>query len=707
MIIKGKVKRILFPKNGNYFLSIEYSIFKINSNGKEYSCKGETFPLYKGMDLEIEGELKKDPKWGDYILVKNIERFFENGDNKEDLYKNLIGEKTLEKLLLHYGNIESIILELENDGKDLVNVKGIGDKRRDKIVSKYKETFKLQKALDSLKGYGYNFNDVSKIVKSYKGDIENIKKEPHLLSLKGILNFKRCDEIVLKNKLSFQTSVRGVSAMIHVLGENKSNGDTYMEKDTFMTELKRVISVFENGWIVSEKKVKEIYELALKKNWIKENEGKIYYSKDYEEEVLLRKFLEKSLEEEFFGKTKIEDVLEIEKEIGTTFDKVQRESILKSMNNKLTVITGGPGTGKTTILNAIVRLSLKNINKEDISLCSPTGKASVRMSESTGLQAKTIHSYLKVVPENERSFFYNENNKLQESLVIVDESSMLEQSLAASLIRALKDNVRVLFVGDIDQLPPVGAGYFLRDLIESLSEKQVSVLKKTYRQESDSSIISLSKKVREKSLKESDLERKKDFLFIENGDNKETITKVFMSSYKKVGLEGTVVITPQNKSDIGTRSLNNELHEVVNPKKGEEMVKNGYKFRVGSKIIITKNNNKIGIFNGQMGYIEEINLEEKMVKVRIDNVEYELFGDDVENIALGYVITAHKSQGSEWKNVIIIASEKHFNNSRKLIYTAITRAKENLVILGQKSAVVNSQFKKERDPKSRILNNYR
>lgn len=723
--LRGEVSFIPYPRNGYFFSEFEYAIFKFRlDNGNVITVKGETFPIYKGQRLKLTGE-EKTSKGEKFLKLSSTERDFDHRNGIRDFLIEIAGIQTSKRLIEHFGDVEGVLSVLKRNPRRLEEVKGIATKKRENIQEKYEKNMKIENVFREFKQYGLTMKECSRIVSNFGSDaVEKIKSNPYRLSFK-FLSFKRCDEIAQMMNKPMDSPERNIAAMIEVLKNEMVNGNTYIEKDEFFRSVKRLLSSVRKKFLPSPEKIKTAFDIFLKKGWGQIIEKKyIYLTKSYSDEKDIRDFVKNTLENYYESSVTEEDIVGYEEHMrkkipGFAFGPEQKEAILRSSRNRISVITGGPGTGKTTILDAIIYTALKTYNESDIALCSPTGKAARRMTEATGMKASTIHTLLKVDPtdHNLEKFVYNKDNKLPYKMIVIDEASMIDQSIAASLLRAIDKNAKVIFVGDIEQLPPVGAGYFLRDLIESIGEEtaskfgetKVSRLLKTYRQAEKSTIVRLSQKIRDNDLKTSDLEKRDDFLFVPYNGDPELIVNIFLKAVARAGVEQSVVLSPQNKGEIGVQELNKRILETQIPfdRTKPEIQKNGWIFREGAKVMQTRNNNEKGLVNGQIGYIQKIDLENKTLYVMFDDHLYEYDSEMTADLVLGYALTVHKSQGSEWRYVIEVVSKKHYNNTKALIYTGITRAKQGLVIVGDEKTLLEAPRKKEKEPKSRIINNFR
>jgi len=371
-------------------------------------------------------------------------------------------------------------------------------------------------------------------------------------------------------------------------------------------------------------------------------------------------------------------------------DSIQIEAITKALMEKMIIITGSPGTGKSTILNFIIKM-LERENKK-VLMAAPTGRASKRMTETTGRESKTIHRLLNFNPKLNK-FLKNEENPINADVIVIDEASMLDIRLTRNLLAAVRKNTSLVFVGDIDQLPPVGPGYVLGDLIKS-GVIPVSELKRIYRQEGESQIIINAHRVRDGKYPNIERSEVEDFYFIEKNDPEGAVeliihllTKKISSSFNMDPLTDVQVLVPTNRGICGVYNLNSRIQEAINPGSGG-VLQGGRQFKTGDRIIQLKNNYEKEIFNGDIGIIKNINTELKEINIDFDGkcISYSFY--ELDEISHSYAISIHKSQGSEFRCVIIPLLTSHYMLlQRNLLYTAMTRARELAILIGSKKAI--------------------
>ena len=702
MKIVGKILYISYPKDGLFFNDIEWTNFCLQTDDNEkIYCRGKSFPLKKGFRVELEGDFSKSENGTKVFNFKVPKMNYDTKDSNKVLLVYCCGKLKATQLINHFGSPQNALEMVKKKPKRLGEINGFGPKVIQKIVDKFKALTEVQELYDDICKYGIEMEDANKIIKKIgkKEALEIINSNPYKLFNVCNFSFVKCDEIAIQRlNISHDNPSRISCGIFEILRQNFLNGNTYI----FFEEFKdKTLSLLQKGEEKLEAGVfMEVYRELLSKEKLYEIDNKVFTRKSFLEKEDIRNFVFDSLKATFNSKVTISDIKEYEKNKGFTLGEEQIKAVMNSASNKLSVITGGPGTGKTTVLDCLLTIIRKRVPANRIALCSPTAKAARRMTESTGMPASTVHKLLEVNPEdgNLETFVFNEENKLPYEVVVIDESSMLDQFIAASIVRALKSNAQVIFVGDKNQLPPVGAGYFFRDLM-NISQVPCVHLIKTYRQAGDSTIISLAQQIQNgfKIVKS-----KNDFGFRKT-KNKDDVVDIFVRGANKVGIENIIVLSPQNKGELGTKSINNAILDIVVPK-GEEIHKNGWTFREGARVMNTKNVNSLGLCNGQMGTITSIDFEDRILFVNFDGKEYEYDSDMLEHLVLGYCVTIHKSQGSEWRYVIEICSREHkFMNTKPLVYTGVTRAKEKLIIAGDLDIFLGSSNKMPREVLSQIV----
>lgn len=642
-----------------------------------------------GVTLNVEGEWVNNKRYGRQFKVekweevlptteRGIERYLSSG-----LIKG-IGVATARELVRLFG--ESSLEIIDKHSEEIFRVKGLGRKRAEMIWASWDRQRGIRDVMVFLKTYNIGTGIGVKIYKEYgDGSIEQLKTNPYKLiyDVDGI-GFLTADDIA--KKLGFEPTdpLRISSAIEYVLDTYcDEGGDTYLDEKLLVG---KTVNLLQLG---PELIHNAIYNMIEEGDLIEEGSN-VFLPKLYHTEINIAEALYYKTTEEspYYLDEDIIDIEKLEMSTGIKYEKEQEEAIRKAVTSNVIVITGGPGTGKTTLTHGIVT-ALHSLGMS-ILLAAPTGKAADRLSEATGMEAMTIHRMLKAHPGG--TYEHNEENPLVGDVVVIDEISMVNVYLMNSLIKAIPPHMRVVLIGDVDQLPCIGPGNILRDIIDS-GAIPVIRLTKIFRQAQDSMIITNAHAINRgeqpifKNTKDSD------FFFIKVDDENDipnTIVDLVCNRLPKtygVLPKEIQVLTPMKKNVAGTISLNKLLQEKINPI-GEEIVRGDVIFRVGDKVIQTKNNYDKAIFNGDTGYINNVNTEDKTLTV--DYGDQMVFYDqtDMEELMHAYALTIHKSQGSEYPIVVMpVANAHYFMLSKNLLYTGITRSREICVLVGSKDAL--------------------
>ena len=709
-ILDGLVEAVIFKSEDT-----GYVVAKITAN-KEVNTIVGTMPLIKeGQQIEVKGEWIKHKQFGRQFNVEEYKEVLPTSTKEIEKYLSTgiihgIGPVTAKKIVKAFG--EETLNILDNNIERLKEVEGIGKKKYNIIYQSYLETRELKDIIMFFQKHGVTINQCLKIYKKFGGDAQNIVSEnPYILSdeISGI-GFLTSDRIAKSLGVEPISDFRIQSGIKYVLNSFSGLGNTYMPKDKLINEAQRVLSVDKE--LIEVNIYNSVLEGKIKIEKI--NEIEAVYSLPYYfcELGVTNKIITLSIENfQTINSDITFEISSFERKNNIVFADSQKEAILGAFENGIEIITGGPGTGKTTIIKCIIEIYENNGMK--VLLAAPTGRAAKRMTESTGREAKTIHRLLEMgVSDNENSFFgRGEGEPLEGDVIIVDEASMIDIMLMNSLLKAIKLGTRLIIVGDADQLPSVGPGNVLRDLIDSEFIKVVR-LKDIFRQGKESMIITNAHRINNGELPY--LNKKGGDFFFDNRESNEEILEtildlvnrrlpLFNSKWNKI--RDFQVLSPTRKGILGVDNLNNELQSILNPPskdKKERKFKDSV-FREGDKVMQTKNNyslkwNRIngygdnegvGIFNGDMGFIESISEENRTVTVVFDD-ERRIVYDNlyVEELELAYAITIHKSQGSEFKVIITPAfMGSAFLMNRNILYTGITRAKELVVVVGNQRAL--------------------
>lgn len=710
MKLTGEVIKVRYVNEEN-----GYSVFDLNTSDGEIKIVGIFDSVNIGESLEVEGEFTYDNKYGEQLNVSSYQKKLPSSTVEIEKYLasgiiSTIGPKNASYIVKQFGKKSLDIVFDETD--KLLEVRGIGKKSIEKIKKSVEELKFSKNILFHLTGLGISLSLSKKIYNIFRENtLEVINENPYKLikNVKGI-GFLKADEIALKNNLDKNSPYRIESAILYVLTQKAINfGHVYYPKEKLTNEVSKLIGV-------ETELIEPVYmNLLLSSEVVIDNsfeESNIYLDYLYvSESYIASKLAKMALNDDFKILFDIEkEIKEAIKSLSIKLSKIQIDAIKSCFEENISIITGGPGTGKTTIINTISKIYLDN--GYNIFLCAPTGRAAKRIEETTGIEAKTIHRMLGYIPSSYDDighFEYNEDNPLDTDVIIIDEMSMVDVVLFEKLLRGMKDNTRLVIVGDVDQLPSVGAGNVLRDLINSKKIKYTKLVD-IFRQSESSNIIVNAHKInngQEPILNE----KNSDFFFLKTETPAITrnvvvdlISKRLPNAYGYDFSKDIQILTQSRKGICGVFELNRLLQDILNPKTEttDELLVGNKLFRVNDKVMQTKNNYNLsffdsdgeenfGVYNGDMGHIIFIDKSSKKLTVEMDDkrlIDYTL--EDLDNLELAYAITIHKSQGSEFKSVIIPMFDGYrLLQTRNLLYTAITRAKENIVLVGDKNVMNN------------------
>lgn len=690
MKFEGIIKAIIYRNSENGF-----SVLAIETSDGDISATG-IMPSFNEEDsVEIEGELIYNKKFGEQIKVESI--FLKKPSDKASIIKFLssakikgIGKRTAEDIYNKFGD-ESLNIVFEKPEK-LLEIRGIGKRKLEDIIETSEDFRDSRQALFFLQGLNISYNLSLKIYEKYSSStIEVVKTNPYKLveDIPGI-GFVMADSIARNMQIASDSKFRISAAINYTLkNEQDQNGHTCLNYDYLIEKTSLIVHVDKN------KIIDQVNEDIIRNKLILadiEDERYVYNKNTYKAEKDVAMDLAMLNNEKYHFDIKVDEDL-------SSFSDEQVEAIKKAFENMLLIVTGGPGTGKTTIINAIVKIL--NDNEKKYILAAPTGRAAKRIQESTGEEASTIHRMIGLRPDESLSE-YNEENPIESDYIIVDEVSMIDIFLMKSLLSAVSKETALIFVGDSDQLPSVGAGNVLKDMLDAgiCSVK----LKKIFRQATESNIIINAHRINHGEyplLNQND----KDFFYVEADRNNfrekivDLVSKRLPSYYKFDPIKDIQVLAPSKKSDWGVLSINKILQESLNST-GQKLEINDKIFRVNDKVMQIRNNydlevkNDFGeaserVFNGDMGIIEKIDPNNESIWVRFyDNSLVYYKKEDLKDLDLSYAITIHKSQGSEFECVVIpMMQTSYMLLNRNLLYTAITRAKKLVVLLGEKRII--------------------
>lgn len=678
------VERITYqnPENG-------YSVMKVKV--KDYSdlvtLVGNLLEVPVGSVLLCEGEWKVDKRYGSQFVAETweevmpatiygIEKYLGSG-----LVKG-IGPKYAQLIVSKFG-LDTIEI-IETDIQRLYEVPGIGKKRVEKIQESWEKQKDIKNVMLFLQGYGVSTAYAAKIYRQYgKDSIDTVKGNPYKLAddIWGI-GFKTADGIA--NKMGYENNDprRCKSGINYTLSELADEGHVYAEEEQLIKSAKELLQA-------DEEPIRNAMAEMVQAEELKTDGEAIYLPPFYYAEVgtanRLLALLENNTSNLFAKPLNIED---ISKSTGIEYDDVQIQAIKQAVDSKVMVLTGGPGTGKTTTTQGIIA-ALKNMGLR-ILLAAPTGRASKRMSEATGMDAKTIHRLLEYNPKD--GYKRNDENPLEGDALIVDECSMIDIVLMNNLMKAIPTSMRLILVGDIDQLPSVGAGNVLRDIIDS---ERIPVIRLTriFRQAQSSRIVMSAHAINQGRFPDTSNGKETDFFFMQMeepemvAENIVKLVKERLPKAYKQPISNIQVLTPMQRGVVGASNLNISLQAALNPSQ-LALNRGGYSFKLNDRVMQLRNNYDKEVFNGDLGYVSQVNMEDRTLQVDFDGklVEYEV--SELDELTLAYATTIHKSQGSEYPIVVMPVLMTHYVMlQRNLIYTGITRAKKICVLLGTKKAL--------------------
>ena len=647
---------------------------------------GNLLEVPAGSVLLCEGDWKVDKRYGSQFVcqsweevmpatVYGIEKYLGSG-----LVKG-IGPKFAQLIVRQFG-LETIDV-IETDIDRLYEVPGIGKKRVEKIRESWEKQKDIKNVMLFLQGHGVSTAYAAKIYRQYgKESIDLVKENPYRLAddIWGI-GFKTADSIAAKMGYEKNDLRRCQSGLIYTLNQLANEGHVYAEEEQLV---KAALELLE----ADEVPIREALTHMVQTEDLKLEDEAIYLPPFYFAEVGTTNRLLALLHASDQDFTKKMNVQALSKEIGIEYDEVQLQAIEEAIRSKVMVLTGGPGTGKTTTTQGIIA-ALKHMGLR-ILLAAPTGRAAKRMSEATGMEAKTIHRLLEFNPKD--GYKRNDENPLEGDALIVDECSMIDIILMNNLMKAIPSSMRVVFVGDIDQLPSVGAGNVLRDIIES-EKIPVVRLTRIFRQAQTSRIVMSAHAINQGLFPDTSNGKQTDFFFIQQEEPEkvaEEIVNLVKNRLPKAysqKVSNIQVLTPMQRGVVGAANLNMALQNALNPSQ-IALNRGGYSFRQGDRVMQLRNNYDKDVFNGDLGYVESVDMEERTLLVNFEDrlVEYE--ASELDELTLAYATTIHKSQGSEYPIVVMPVLMTHYVMlQRNLIYTGITRAKKICVLIGTKKAL--------------------
>lgn len=729
--VEGFVDNIIFRNEDN-----GYTVFNIIYKGEEVTCVGVLSYINAGEFITATGEFVKHAIYYMQFSIKTYE--FKTPEDAKSVKRYLasgavkgIGEKMADRIVSTFGDDTFRIMEEEPER--LAEIKGISMAKAMDIAAQLNDKQDMRKAMMFLQKYDINMNLSNKIFKQYGNRIYTIiEQNPYKLAddIDGV-GFKTADEIAVKVGIKVDSEFRIKSGIFYVLNQAAMQGHIYLPYEELITYVKNLllIDVSDYDKYIMDLAVDKKIVVKTDENGVQNIYASIYYYMENNVAGMLKELDVTYQEDDAYIN---ERIAMIEQKTGIELDIIQKEAVKKAVKNGLIVITGGPGTGKTTTINTIIKFF--EMEGYDIRLAAPTGRAAKRMTEASGYEAQTIHRMLEIVggPVEQDGkkdkttsvgmhFDRNEDNPLEADVIIVDEMSMVDINIMNSLLKAIAVGTRLILVGDVDQLPSVGAGNVLKDIIASGCFEVVK-LEKIFRQAAESEIITNAHKINRGERVVLN-KYSKDFLFVKRQGADAIINAICtLVSSKLPGYVGADVseiqiLTPSRKSAVGVERLNRIMQDYLNPRDvtKQEKAFGENVFREGDKVMQIKNDYQLewekrsrygiatdrgtGVFNGDTGIISEINLFAETLTVKFEDeryVQYEF--SQIDELELAYAITVHKSQGSEYPAVVIpMFQGPRMLMNRNILYTAVTRARKCVCMVGeedifhQMAANVNEQ----------------
>lgn len=701
--IEGKITNVIYYNEGSGYTVAVFRVYKTDEKNKSENKKNITITgsipeLKEGATLKLMGDFIFHEKYGKQYAFNNYEYIIPTEtENLVDFFSSSFikgcGKKTAEKIVELFQDDAIAIIKKNKYALD--KVEGMTEAKREKIYNSLMNYSKSSDTILRLKNLGFSIEESGKIYLKFKENINDIL-DNNIYLLSDAVEFKRLDNIFLNTGEDKLDKRRVKACILETMKTISLNtGDIYYEKTYVFDVMSKLFNININYEVYLE------YLEELEKELLIVNvENNCYLQENFQDEEDISILLKAISQKEVKVYNYEEKIQKLEEKLKITYNDAQKKAISSALNNNITIISGGPGTGKTTIINAIVKLYIEH-NKltnldivEQIALLAPTGRASKKMSMSTGLPASTIHRFLKWNKET-NDFMINENNKNFQRLIIVDEVSMIDASLFTALLKGLHSYIKLVLVGDAFQLPSVGPGFVLADLISSDCFNFIP-LNFIYRQSENSYIPYLAREVKNKELSEEFLNKKDDYNFLqtENKDILNMVKKIVQVGIEKGYDENNLqILAPMYKGENGIDNLNKMLCEIFNPTNNQKSINYGEViYKVGDKVLQLVNDADNNVFNGDIGFIENISTisapyRKEVVTINFDGNVINLPKKDLKNIKHAYAITIHKSQGSEFEHVLMPISF-HYGNMlyNKLLYTGVSRAKKSLILIGDARA---------------------
>ncbi|WP_295344633.1 ATP-dependent RecD-like DNA helicase [uncultured Streptococcus sp.] len=711
----GTIERIIFENPSNFFRILLLDIEDTDAEDFEdfeIIVTGSMADVMEGEDYTFWGSLVQHPKYGQQLKISRYERAKPSSKGlvkyfSSDHFKG-IGVKTAQKIVQLYGeDTEDTIDKILAEPEKLTQINGLAAKNREAFVAKLRLNYGTEMVLAKLSAYGIPNKLAFQIQDTYKEEtLDIVEKYPYQLveDIQGI-GFKIADHLAEELGIQSDAPERFRAGLVHtLLTQSMERGDTYVEardllehtiellESSRQVELDPSLVADELAHLIEEDKVQNVETKIF--------ENSLFFAEEGIKSNLVR-LLEKGEQDCFDADNITAAIQQVEENSGISYDSIQKEAIRQAINQKVFILTGGPGTGKTTVINCIIAvyaqlrgLDLRKVNDLPILLAAPTGRAARRMNELTGLPSATIHRHLGMTGDDDTSHL---DDYLDADFIIVDEFSMVDTWLANQLLSNISSQTKLLIVGDADQLPSVSPGQVLADLLQIPTIPQTK-LETIYRQSEESTIVTLASQIQKGILPADFTEKKADRSYFEarNEHIPPMIEKIASAAIRSgIPAQDVQVLAPMYRGPAGIDQINNLMQNLINPVEKEELTFEApdCQYRQGDRVIHLVNDAESNVFNGDLGYISDL-LPAKYTDSKQDELTIAFDGNELVyqrsewyKIRLAYAMSIHKSQGSEFPVVILpITKSSHRMLQRNLIYTAITRAKSKLILLGEKAA---------------------
>ena len=711
----GTIERIIFENPSNFFRILLLDIEDTDAEDFEdfeIIVTGSMADVMEGEDYTFWGSLVQHPKYGQQLKISRYERAKPSSKGlvkyfSSDHFKG-IGVKTAQKIVQLYGeDTEDTIDKILAEPEKLTQINGLAAKNREAFVAKLRLNYGTEMVLAKLAAYGIPNKLAFQIQDTYKEEtLDIVEKYPYQLveDIQGI-GFKIADHLAEELGIESDAPERFRAGLVHtLLTQSMERGDTYVEardllehtiellESSRQVELDPSLVADELAHLIEEDKVQNVETKIF--------ENSLFFAEEGIKNNLIR-LLEKGEQDCFAADNITAAIQQVEENSGISYDSIQKEAIRQAINQKVFILTGGPGTGKTTVINCIIAvyaqlrgLDLRKANDLPILLAAPTGRAARRMNELTGLPSATIHRHLGMTGDDDTSHL---DDYLDADFIIVDEFSMVDTWLANQLLSNISSQTKLLIVGDADQLPSVSPGQVLADLLQIPTIPQTK-LETIYRQSEESTIVTLASQIQKGILPADFTEKKADRSYFEarNEHIPPMIEKIASAAIRSgIPAQDVQVLAPMYRGPAGIDQINNLMQNLINPVEKEELTFEApdCQYRQGDRVIHLVNDAESNVFNGDLGYISDL-LPAKYTDSKQDELTIDFDGNELVyqrsewyKIRLAYAMSIHKSQGSEFPVVILpITKSSHRMLQRNLIYTAITRAKSKLILLGEKAA---------------------